>query len=115
MHAAVGGEKRESERRLVSQLMRVSDLQTNSMVGNMVNLSRGGFMLISKMPLPANQVSWFLVELPEAVEGHRQVRLEARCVWCQQSSYSADYGAGFEIQSMPEDDRRRLTILYGSL
>jgi hypothetical protein len=115
MNATGANDKRESDRRLLGQLLRVSDLQTDNVVGSLVNLSRGGFMLISKVPVEANQVSWFSLELPEPVEGHRRVSLEARCVWCQQSSFSTDYGAGFEIRQMSEDDRRRLTTLYGSL
>lgn len=108
-------DQRRSARRLVTRLLRVNDAASGILLGNLVNLSEHGFMLICKTPVEAGQAQWLVMELPEPVDGRRSVGLEASCVWCQKSSYSDDYGAGYEIRSISPDDRRRLLGLYGAL
>lgn len=108
-------DKRRSERRVVSKPMRVSEFYGRQPLGNLINLSRQGFMLISKAAVAADAVVRMVMELPEAVEGVTSVSFEARCVWCQKSSYSDDYGAGFEISRISPEDQRRLEAVYGEL
>lgn len=110
-----GRERRQHERRLVKKLLRVSDFNSSHMLGNMVNLSHEGFMLITPRPVEENQVSRLTMELPYEVEGVTKVTFEARCMWCQKSSYSDDYGAGFQIEHMSEGDRRKIEVLFGGL
>jgi hypothetical protein len=110
-----GRERRVHERRLVKQLLRVSEFNSSHMLGNMVNLSHEGFMLISTKPVTENEVSRLTMELPYEVEGASNVTFEARCMWCQKSSYSDDYGAGFQIESMADSDKRKIEVLFGGL
>jgi hypothetical protein len=113
--AADFADKRSSERRRLGQALRVVDLQSNEIIGHLLNLSATGFMLVGKAAIDANTSTWLAIELPEAVEGRRRVNVEARCIWCQKSSFSDDHGAGYEIRQISEDDQRRLAIFYGGL
>lgn len=107
-------DQRRSERHLINQLLRVRDCNSAHLMGNLVNLSHHGFMLISPQPLTQGLTTEISLELPYAVDGQSSVSFKARCVWCQKSSYSDDYGAGFEIEDITEPDRRKLQVLFGS-
>jgi hypothetical protein len=101
-------EQRSTPRYRVVRRMQVSNLETGEKLGNVINLSSQGFMLLSKAPLSSDQRLLLLLELPEEVAGQRQIRLEVRCLWCAPSSYSSDYGAGFEITHIAAGDQERL-------
>lgn len=94
-------DKRAYPRFVPSRLLEVCDLHGEPL-GQLSNLSRGGFMLISAREMSASQRYDFIVG-----DDERAVRLSARCVWCQRSSYSNDYGAGFEIEAVIAADRPR--------
>lgn len=106
-------DKRRAPRRLLTQSLRATEAVGGRLVGDVVNLSAHGLMLISKAPIAAGEQLSLLLDLPEAVDGSRRLRLDARCMWCAPSSFSRDYGAGFEITSLSEADRVRLQRLHG--
>lgn len=88
--------------------LRVSDIKTQQVIGNVVNVSASGFMLVSKSRLNSGERLLLLLELPEETTDNRCVKIEARCLWCAPSSFSSDYGAGFEITKITTDDQSRL-------
>ena len=104
--------RRQSERKTVSRLLRVIDAGSRRLLGNVVNLSREGFMLISSEPLAQGELSRLTLELPDESEQLR-VSVTARCMWCQKSSFSEDYGAGFQIEDMASEDAGRLRQVFG--
>lgn len=101
-------DQRRAPRHLITQRLRAVAAATNEAIGDIVNLSSGGFMLVSKQPIAADERVLLLLELPEAAGGVLRVRLEARCLWCAPSSFSQDYGAGFEITHVSAGGRQRL-------
>lgn len=107
-------DKRSTERKLINQLLRVDDREAEAPLGNLVNLSAGGFMLISAEPIPEGRRFQLSLELPQPVDGKRAVEFSAKCIWCQRSSFSADYGAGFQIEAIPAEERRVLEMTFGS-
>ncbi len=113
--AASMEDKRSSERKLIHQLLRVTDRRSNRTVGNLVNLSMDGFLLISPVPIPPQTVAELSLELPYAVNGRDHVDLVARCIWCQKSSYSDDYGAGYQIEQMSIPDRAVMRAIFGGV
>lgn len=107
-------ELRQDRRVLVSHLLSVYR-EPHQAVGHVVNLSHRGFMLIGPEPMPENQLQTLTMDLPEIVDGVDSVSFEARCVWCQRSSFGKDYGAGFQIERISEPDASRLRFLFGDL
>ncbi|RFA25840.1 hypothetical protein CAI21_17940 [Alkalilimnicola ehrlichii] len=108
-------EKRNTDRKLVRQLLRVMDRNNHAVLGNLVNLSPEGFMLISPNALVEGGYSELELELPKIVNGRSRIAVDARCIWCQKSSYSDDYGAGFQIERIPEQDMRALRMVFGGI
>lgn len=101
-------DSRRAPRHLINQRLRAVSVATSEPIGDIVNLSSGGFMLVSKQPVPVDERMLLLLELPDAAGGALRVRLEARCLWCAPSSFSQDYGAGFEITHVSAEGRQRL-------
>lgn len=107
-------EKRSSERKLISQLLQVTDRQREEVIGNLVNLSPAGLMLITSNPVAEDSLASLTLELPQAVDGRTRVDLEARCVWCRPSTSGDDYGAGFQIEQIAPEDDQALRQIFGS-
>lgn len=103
-----GQDRRLAPRYTLARRLRVRDMLTGQVVGSIVNVAASGFMLMSKSPLEPDERLLLLLELPEEAAASRSVRVEARCLWCAPSSFSSDYGAGFEITQIARDDQLRL-------
>jgi hypothetical protein len=114
MQASNSEDRRRQPRYVLNQSLRVLDPSSQQPIGDTVNVSQGGFMLVSKQPLAVREVHALTLVLPEAVDGLRRIDIEARCVWCQQSSFNQDYGAGFEITRLSSEDRARLEQLFSA-
>lgn len=104
-------EKRRAPRWAVTKLLEVRS--EDGATGTLANLSHGGFMLTSLHPMEQNRVMRMEIELPLDQEGFRRVEFYARCVWCQRSSFSDEYGAGFQIEAMAAEDRSRVRAFFG--
>lgn len=106
-------ERRIDERTLVGHLLQVRERDSQEVLGNLVNLSTNGFMLISESPHEPNREMALTMELPYSVSGRQRLDVRARCIWSQKSSYSDDYGAGFEITEIAESDRELMRNVFG--
>jgi hypothetical protein len=105
-------DQRQSTRRLIRQLLQVTD-RDEAAVGNLVNLSHDGFMLVMPDPVAPGAVLDLVLELPYEVAGVGSIKLAAECIWCQKSSFSDDYGAGFRIEKMAPEDQRTMWSIFG--
>lgn len=101
-------EHRVSPRFPLARQLLASNLHTDKPLGSVVNLSARGFMLMSPEQQASGELLSLLLEQAQAAAGERYVRLQARCVWSAPSSFSSDYGAGFEITGMTAADQARL-------
>ncbi len=95
--------------------MNIADIDGTQVVGRVINLSADGFMLLSREPVRPQQISRLRMVLPEARDANGSIRFTARCIWCQKSSYSEDYGAGFRIEDITPDNRKILNALFDQL
>src|SRR5690625_474646 len=101
-------ERRSTPRYCVVRQLQVSNMRTGEPLGNVVNLSSQGFMLLGATQLSSGDELALRLGLPGAAVNEHYVTLKARCMWCAQSSFSSDYGAGFEVTRMTAADQARL-------
>jgi len=113
MEISIPHDARRSERRPVTQQVHLLDAYSRDLVGSLVNLSRHGFMLLCNAPVEPNQVLTLEVERPEQQDRGAPLVFQACCIWCQKSSFSDEYGAGFEIRNISPYDQHRLGELIG--
>ncbi|MCB1881631.1 MAG: PilZ domain-containing protein [Gammaproteobacteria bacterium] len=91
-------ENRVSPRKRVNEKIQVRDLNTDALIGNLVNISAGGLMLLSEIPLTPNRLFQFSLSLPAPIDGATVIEFGAECLWVQDDTEtSGPCWAGFQI------------------
>lgn len=108
-------EQRQHPRKLLTGTMNIMDTDGTQVAGRVTNLSLEGFMLLTRDPVSPGQVSRLKLAVPETDHDLGHVRFTARCIWCQKSSFSDDYGAGFHIEAITPENRKLLNALFDLL
>lgn len=95
-------EKRQQPRMALSESVPVMKAGTDEPLGRLINLSLDGFMVVGDTQFsPGTHYQLrAAVEMPELEP--TTLDLDARCIWCQRSSYSQQYGAGFALDERSE-------------
>lgn len=91
-------EHRVAPRKRVNEKIQVSDLNTGEPIGNLVNISAGGLMLVSVVPLTPNRLFQFSLTLPAPINGIPAIEFGAECLWIQDTTETnGPCWAGFQI------------------
>jgi hypothetical protein len=90
-------EKRQSTRKIANNTIQIHDLNTGRLLGQVVNLTSDGLMLISPQPIESNLV--FQMELILQDQNHHQhnIRIGAESLWCSGANEPGYFWAGFQI------------------
>jgi hypothetical protein len=106
-------ERRDRKRRALSLYLPFVNSRTGEPVGNLADLSPGGFMLESTKPVLLNVEFSFHVELPPEVAGQTSLILTARSLWSRRDPVDTRlYDTGFEITQMHPGDVKTLDLLF---
>ncbi len=90
-------DQRTSPRKRVTEKIDIIDVNREEYLGNLVNISAGGFMLLCSDPPPTNQLFQLRMSLPASVAGADHIDMGAECLWCNSVSDSGSWWAGFQI------------------
>jgi c-di-GMP-binding flagellar brake protein YcgR len=91
-------EHRVSARRRVNEKIQITDANTGELIGNLVNISAGGLMLLSQAPLTPNRLFQLSLTLPAPINNIPVVEFGAECLWVQDDTEtSGPCWAGFQI------------------
>ena len=88
--------QRKVARRHLIYYLRVFD-RNGKLVGNLVDISTRGIMLVSDSPIELNKRFHLKMVLPETISGSREVEFEAESRWCQNDANQDFYDTGFEL------------------
>jgi len=88
---------RQSPRIELSQPMLLLDLINGGVFGELVNITAEGMMAVITQNLPAQSIYQLSLQLPEAIDGDREITLGIDCLWCRQADSPQRYWAGFQI------------------
>mgnify|MGYP002621769441 FL=1 len=91
----------------------VVDAYSRTPLGILLNFCGNSFMLVGKFPIEPKRLLTLAVQLPSDVAGRLPLTFQAVCLWCQKSSYSDEFGAGFEIRHINPENLKRLQQLLG--
>jgi hypothetical protein len=97
-------EQRTSPRKRVTQKIDIVDINRDEYLGNVVNISVGGFMLLCSSQPQINQLFQLRLSLPAPVDGVEYIELGAECLWCKSVSDSESCWAGFQIIDISDRD-----------
>ncbi len=104
-------EKRKVPRKKAPEKVTVYDRATESVLGQVVNMSTGGMLLLSDNPIPVDSVFRFRIALPEPIEGADALMFGAESLWGSPAMDENCYWTGFQIIDISESHSRILDIL----
>ena len=90
-------ERRSEDRRHLYYYSRVFDESTQAMAGRLVDISTAGMMLVSEKPINNKTHFSFRLILPKAIEGKKELHLEAQGRWSKRAVNPDLYDNGFEL------------------
>ena len=109
-------DKRKSKRRYLLYYMRIYDTTTRQQIGNLVDITEQGMMIVGEHPIPEGQISHLRMELSNEVSNKPNMEFSARSKWCKPDVTPNMYNTGFEILDLaPEDAEiiRRINKEFG--
>ena len=99
-------DKRKIDRRFLLYYMRVYDAATRQQIGNLVDITPRGIMVVSEHPLPEGQTSRLRVELTDEVSDKPFMEFSALSKWCELDVIPNMYNTGFEILDLTREDSK---------
>lgn len=97
-------DKRSHPRRLCNTRIDVLDVDSNEVIGSLVNISLSGFMLITQKALPENYVFQFLVVFTASGQEKITIKVGAESLWIQEVEDSEQRWVGFHIIDISPQD-----------
>lgn len=97
-------EKRKTKRRYLLYYMRIYDVATRQQIGNLVDITPRGIMIVSDHPFPKGQITRLRMELTAEVSEKPYMEFSVRSRWCEPDINPSMYNSGFEILELPPDD-----------
>lgn len=106
-------DKRSNPRKICDTRIDILDVESNEVIGTLVNMSVSGFMMISEKSLPENYVFQFKVVFsPGAADSHT-IQLGAESLWIQEVEGSNQRWIGFHIIDISDSDKAVISALIG--
>jgi hypothetical protein len=91
-------ERRKLPRKKANEHLSIVDTNTGKSLGQVVNITTEGFMLVSQAPIPVKAVFQLLMELENPVNGQNQVAFGAESLWASAEGNEGGYNwTGFHI------------------
>ena len=109
-------EKRKIKRRYLLYYMRVYDAETRLQIGNLVDLTPRGAMLVSEHPLPIKTNYRLKLELSEDVADKPYLEFNAKSLWTRPDIEPHFFNTGFKILDLAAEDVKivnRIIEVYG--
>lgn len=89
--------KRSVPRRHLIYYLRVYDQSENKLIGNLVDISTKGIMVVSEKELPVDKQYTLKMLLPDTLEGSKEVEFKAETRWCHNDVNPNFFDTGFEL------------------
>lgn len=104
-------EHRKKERKNLDCDISVKDIVLNKIIGQMVNLSEDGFMVIGDDLVRENCLYQLQFLLSGSPEGISELNVGAECLWRNESGSGTQFWSGFHIIDISDEDKHRISQL----
>jgi len=84
--------------------LRVYDRTTGQLLGRLGDLTTDGVMLISEEPIEIRKTFHLRIDLPEQIEGRREITFEAISRWASKDINPNFHDTGFQFSVISRDD-----------
>ena len=78
----------------------VRDQATGDVIGRLVDLTPEGLRVASTARIEKGESIAISIQLPDEMKGESDILVRAVCVWCMQDEETAEFSAGFAIESI---------------
>ena len=109
-------DRRKIKRRYLLYYSRVFDAKTGDLIGNLVDITALGAMLVSERPIPVDTVFRLKLELSEDVADKPFLEFTAKSLWSQPDIAPGSYNTGFQMLDIAPHDMeiiQRIIDAYG--
>ncbi|MCP3672024.1 MAG: PilZ domain-containing protein [Gammaproteobacteria bacterium] len=96
-------DRRAIKRRHLIYYLRVWDLKTDQLLGHIVDINTGGFMLISEKPIEPKQTFGLEIHWNTPDETEIRIQFQAISRWSSNDINKAFFDTGFELVDQVED------------
>lgn len=100
----MGNERRKQDRKKLDQLLELFDVNSESPLGKVVDISLDGIMIVSQKPIPTNKVWQLRMEFPSQKDGNQVVLFGAESLWCDDSMAPGQYWTGLHVIDISSED-----------
>ena len=104
-------DQRSGPRKRVNEKIELRDIHTDQLLGNLVNISDSGFMLLADQSLSTNQLFQLRMLFPTPIENVAHIELGAECLWRQDAPGTNHCWAGFHIIDISDQATRLMLRL----
>lgn len=88
---------RTLKRRHLIYYLEVIDVESNQILGHLVDVTKRGIMLISKEPIEVGRAFFLRMKLPEGIADKPHLEFHAKSVWTGKDINPDFYDTGFEV------------------
>ncbi|MDJ0806632.1 MAG: PilZ domain-containing protein [Gammaproteobacteria bacterium] len=96
-------EQRKSPRKIANEVLEVSDQITGTLLGQVVNISAEGLMLLSTQQINVGSVYQLDLKLPRLIKNHSKIAFGAEAVWSSEAAQPDSFWTGFRMIDISED------------
>jgi hypothetical protein len=104
-------ERRKTNRRDLMFYSRVNDRITGQPVGNLLNITTGGAMILCEKPVDPQDVMELRIELPDGISVKSELIIPAISLWHQPDINPEFYDVGFMFQKVTPADQEIIQVL----
>ena len=98
-------ERRKVKHRHLLYYGRVYDENIQKLLGYLVDITEGGFMLLSDEPYPVGIARRLKLEVTDDVGQGPYINFTVKSVWCEPDIDPSHFDVGFEIEEIRPDDK----------
>lgn len=104
-------EKRKLLRKKAPERIEIYDRTTEGCLGQVVNMTTSGLLLLSDRPVPINTVFQLRLLIPETIEGMDAVDFGAESLWESPAQDENKHWTGLQIIDLSAQNTRIIDIL----
>jgi hypothetical protein len=105
---------RKTERIDVTGVVRIIDKPTGRDIGQLVNISEDGIMIMGSESIADNSIMQLTLVFDSSSDSKPEISIGVESLWSHSSGEDAKYWTGFYIIDISEQDRERIRNMVSS-
>jgi hypothetical protein len=106
--------RRAQERKELNQVIAIHDIINGHALGELINISSNGLMLISEKLIETSSIFQLSLQLPATINGKDSIEIGVDCLWCRKAENFNRYWAGFQIIDVSQETSEIINILINN-